>query len=57
MCEGIGPAVRSGIRAAEAILGRNEFVLDDVDPFTSGNRLVSGFLDRAFNGERMKATG
>jgi flavin-dependent dehydrogenase len=50
MCEGIGPAVRSGIRAAEAILQRREFALDDVSSFTSGNRLVSGLLAYAFTG-------
>ena len=50
MCEGIGPAVRSGIRAADAILGRAEFSLDDVNPYTSQNRLVSGFLDYALAG-------
>jgi len=54
MCEGIGPAVRSGLRAADAIVGRSDFALGDVDPFTSGNRLVSGFLDHAFSGQRLK---
>ena len=48
MCEGIGPAVRSGIRAADAILGHTAYSLQDVDPFTSQNRLVSGLLDYAF---------
>ena len=48
MCEGIGPAVRSGIRAADVILGSGDFALDNVSPFTSQNRLVSGFLDYAF---------
>ena len=48
MCEGIGPAVRSGIHAADAILGCGKFALDDVSPFTSQNRLVSGLLDYAF---------
>jgi len=32
--EGIGPAVRSGLRAAEAILGKRDFSLDDVDMFS-----------------------
>ncbi len=50
MCEGIGPAVRSGIRAADAILDRGEFTLDGVDPFTSQSRLVSGLLNYAFTG-------
>ena len=50
MCEGIGPAIRSGIRAAESIVTGDEHSLQSVDPYTSQNRLVSGFLDYAFHG-------
>lgn len=43
MCEGIGPAVRAGHRAADAILHGTEYRLDDV----TGSSLESGWLSRA----------
>jgi menaquinone-9 beta-reductase len=48
MCEGIGPAVRSGIRAAQAILGKAEYRLDDVTGASLGGGLASRLLDWAF---------
>jgi menaquinone-9 beta-reductase len=48
MCEGIGPAVRSGIRAAQAILGKAEYRLDDVTGASLGGGLTSRLLDWAF---------
>lgn len=48
MCEGIGPAVRSGLRAAEAILGRSEYRIDDVTGASLGGGLTSRWIDWAF---------
>ncbi len=48
MCEGIGPAVRSGIRAAQAILGKAEYQLADVTGASLGGGLASRLLDWAF---------
>jgi len=48
MCEGIGPAIRSGQRAAEAILKGTEFGLDDVTGASLGGGLISRALDWAF---------
>ncbi len=48
MCEGIGPAVRSGIRAAQAILGKAEYRLGDVTGASLGGGLASRLLDWAF---------
>jgi len=48
MCEGIGPAVRSGLRAAEAILGQGEYRIDDVTGASLGGGLVSRWVDWAF---------
>jgi flavin-dependent dehydrogenase len=48
LCEGIGPAVRSGLRAADAILGGAPYRLDDVTGASLGGGLVTRLLDRAF---------
>jgi len=49
MCEGIGPAVRSGLRAADAILdGNKPYRLDDVTGASLGGGLASRMLDWAF---------
>jgi len=48
MCEGIGPAVRSGIRAAQAILRDEEYRLADVTGASLGGGLASRLLDWAF---------
>jgi len=42
MAEGIGPAVRSGLRAAQSILHRTRYTLDDV----TGSSLGGGFASR-----------
>ena len=49
MCEGIGPAIRSGVRAAEAILDSGKvYRLDDVTGASLGGGLASRMLDWAF---------
>lgn len=48
LCEGIGPAVRSGLRAAEAILHRRPYRLDDVTGASLGGGIMSRLLDWAF---------
>lgn len=50
MCEGIGPAVRSGLMAARSILSDAPFDLGRIDAFTTGNRLVRKGLELAFLG-------
>ncbi|HET9108533.1 MAG TPA: NAD(P)/FAD-dependent oxidoreductase [Steroidobacteraceae bacterium] len=47
MAEGIGPAVRSGLRAAEAILHGKEYRLDDVTGASLGGGVASRLLDWA----------
>lgn len=49
LCEGIGPAVRSGLRAAECIMdARREYRLDDVTGQSIETRLASRVLEWAF---------
>lgn len=50
LCEGIGPAVQSGLRAADAILGGAPYSLGDVAGASLGGGLVTRWLDRAFTG-------
>ncbi len=52
MCEGIGPAVRSGLLAAHSICSGAKFDLDQVDAQTLGPLLVHRALDFAFTGNR-----
>jgi menaquinone-9 beta-reductase len=47
MAEGIGPAVRSGLRAAQAILHDTPYELDDVTGSSLGGGLASRLLDWA----------
>jgi len=47
MAEGIGPAVRSGVRAAEAILEGRLYGLDDVTGASLGGGFVTRMLDWA----------
>lgn len=54
MCEGIGPAVESGLRAARAISQGAEFSLADIAPL-SGNSFVSRALERRFAGSPLAA--
>jgi menaquinone-9 beta-reductase len=46
MCEGIGPAVRSGLLAARSLAEGASFHLDGIGAFTSGNFLVKKGLER-----------
>jgi flavin-dependent dehydrogenase len=48
MCEGIGPAVRSGFAAAEAILHGAAYSLASVTGASLGGGLASRLLDWAF---------
>lgn len=50
LCEGIGPAVRSGLRAAESIAKGTPYDLHDVTRYSAGGGRVSRFLERAFLG-------
>jgi len=53
MCEGIGPAVRSGLAAARSILGEREFDLDGIAAHTLGSRLAGYGLDLALTRRRV----
>lgn len=48
MFEGIGPAIRSGIRAAQAIAGGRAYDLDDVSPYTCPPGLLRRALEFMF---------
>jgi flavin-dependent dehydrogenase len=48
LCEGIGPAIRSGQKAAEAILRGSSFELDQISAASLGGGLVSRWMDWAF---------
>lgn len=48
MCEGIGPAVKSGMLAARAIAEGAPYQLDDIARHSLVNRFAAGLLDRAF---------
>lgn len=48
MCEGIGPAIRSGQRAADSIVKGTPYRLDDVTGASLGGGLPSRLLDWAF---------
>jgi hypothetical protein len=47
MAEGIGPAIRSGIRAANVILDGGEYQLRDVTGASLGGGLVTRMFDWA----------
>jgi menaquinone-9 beta-reductase len=46
--EGIGPAVRSGQHAADAILHGRPYTLDDVTGASAGGGMISRLLDWGF---------
>jgi flavin-dependent dehydrogenase len=48
LCEGIGPAIRSGLRAAEAILHGSEYELADVTGASLGGGWVTRLVDWGF---------
>jgi flavin-dependent dehydrogenase len=52
MCEGIGPAVHSGLMAAGAILGSEAFELERISAHTLGQPLARRALDFAFTRNR-----
>ncbi|MEJ2385131.1 MAG: NAD(P)/FAD-dependent oxidoreductase [Xanthomonadales bacterium] len=54
MCEGIGPAVESGLRAARAIVDGADYALDGIAPL-SGASFVSRALERRFAGGPLAA--
>ena len=54
MCEGIGPAVESGLRAARAIVDGADYALDDIARL-SGESFVSRALERRFAGGPLPA--
>jgi flavin-dependent dehydrogenase len=49
LCEGIGPAIRSGQRAAESILSGAAFHVEDVTGASLGGGVFSRGIDWAFN--------
>ena len=53
MCEGIGPAVKSGLLAAHAIATRTDYSLAEINAY-SGGGLVSKLLERQFVGSNKK---
>ena len=48
LCEGIGPAIRSGQRAAQAIVSGTPYTLEDVSGASLGGGLISRSMDWAF---------
>ena len=56
MCEGIGPAIKSGLRAAEAIVSGGEYSLADIDAL-SGGGVASRLLERQFTRPARSAKG
>ena len=50
LCEGIGPAVRSGQLAAESIIDGRIYRLHDVVRYSAENRLVNRLLEYGFAG-------
>lgn len=48
LCEGIGPAIRSGRRAADAILKGTEYTLADVTGASLGGGWITRLTDFSF---------
>ena len=58
LCEGIGPAIRSGQRAANAIVSGDPYTLDDASGASLGGGLLSRWMDWAFTrGASVHTTG
>jgi len=55
LCEGIGPAVRSGLLAAASIVNGTEYSLDEIDAL-SGNGAGARLLARSFAGSAAVAS-
>ena len=49
LCEGIGPAVESGLRAAESIMGGRDYTVENVTRY-SGSGLASKLPEQLFIG-------
>jgi hypothetical protein len=56
LCEGIGPAIRSGQQAAHAIVNGTEYTLDGVTGASLGGGLISRCVDWAFTHGAGRAT-
>jgi flavin-dependent dehydrogenase len=54
LCEGIGPAVESGMLAAEAILNKREYSVESIAHFTSDKRMVYRPLEYFFVSREQK---
>ena len=50
LCEGIGPAVRSGQLAADSIISGQEYCLENVVRYSAENGLVKRLLEYGFAG-------
>ncbi len=48
LCEGIGPAIRSGHRAADSIVNGSEYSLESIDAFSAGRGMIRNFLEYMF---------
>lgn len=48
LCEGIGPAIRSGYRAADAIVNGSEYSLESIGAFSAERGMVRNFLEYMF---------
>ena len=59
LCEGIGPAIRSGYRAADSILNGSEYSLESIGAFSADRGWVRTFLEFMFarNGAGAARTG
>jgi flavin-dependent dehydrogenase len=49
LCEGIGPAIKSGLRAADSILNATPYSLDGVTGASLGGGMISRAMDWGFN--------
>ncbi len=48
LCEGIGPAIRSGHRAAESIVNGAEYSLESIGAFSTERGMIRNFLEYMF---------
>lgn len=57
LCEGIGPAIRSGYRAADSILNGSEYSLESIEAFSADRGWVRTFLEFMFAQSSAAANG
>lgn len=50
LCEGIGPAIRSGHRAADSIVNGSEYSLESIGAFSAERGMIRNFLEYMFVG-------